>query len=728
MILFKNDWEELHPTAIADYQTKNQSFVRLAALYREMGIKNSDFILALHNPDLQGVNPHDPNLTDDQKVAIMIECKENFWYSLREIACDPKGSPEYPIYFEANRGVIAASWLFFNHITFFLIMIRQTGKSFWLYWLYTFLMNFMLTKSEISHLTKDERLRMRDLESLKSMEMALPEYLRRRGKMDAASTEVYRISSLGNTFKDYVPNKSAAMADQIGRGMTAPIVGVDEFAYVSNNFITVNVMLSTTLKARELAIRKNEPYGNIFATTSGKRDTAEGRYAFDLVIKSAVMSEHFYDCEDEEQLYKVVKNASGGDLRVNATYNHQQLGKTNEWLRQRIIDAMQDDATQIEADFLNRWPSGTLTSPFPKEIAEAIRASEIGELYLEIAGPDCYALRWFYAMNDYEHFVKQDDHVLGIDPSDAVGRDAIGCVMLAARTGETAMAATVPKTNLISFAIWLCDFLEKNTRVTLIMERRGSGATLLDYLLLYLPSKGINPFERIYNTAVQDYQENQNRYHDIQAYSGRLEELCVKYKQCFGFATSATGATSRRDLYGKTLSSATRLLNGLIRDRTLILQMLGLVVRNNRVDHQEGGHDDMVIAHLLAFWLLAHGKNLSHYGMSSREILKDNPIVITQQTAKTAYGNFITSRARDQIKTITDQLSTETDMYVIKRLENDLRRLSQDLPEEERATFSIDALMTQVKERLRENAWGNVNYGSFTPYNQSGFEGTVYLG
>lgn len=77
MILFKQDWK-YHPNAIADVNTSNKSFIRLSALYRDMGVENHTFLLALHNPELIGIDPHSPDLTIEQIGLITAECKENF--------------------------------------------------------------------------------------------------------------------------------------------------------------------------------------------------------------------------------------------------------------------------------------------------------------------------------------------------------------------------------------------------------------------------------------------------------------------------------------------------------------------------------------------------------------------------------------------------------------------------------------------------------------------------
>ena len=76
MILFANDWKK-HPSAIVDLKTRNKSAIRLALLYKEMGIKNYAFPLALHDPSLQGVDPFSPDLTIEQINAIAIETANN---------------------------------------------------------------------------------------------------------------------------------------------------------------------------------------------------------------------------------------------------------------------------------------------------------------------------------------------------------------------------------------------------------------------------------------------------------------------------------------------------------------------------------------------------------------------------------------------------------------------------------------------------------------------------
>lgn len=700
-ILFLEDWQR-YPGAAPDWDTKNQSFIEMALLYRELGVKNFAFPLALVDQSLKGVDPFGKDLTADQAIRVGIECKKNFWYFIREIGRDPAGSVEDPIQFNANRGIMSAFWLYFNHILTILIMIRQTGKSFGIDWLVTYLLNCRLTKSEISYLTKDEKLRGRELERLKGMELTLPPYMKQRSSRDPGSTEGLRVGRLENTFKPYVPNQSAKAADLIGRGMTAGTTIVDEFAYIYNNNITIPVMLSATLAAREVARKKNEPYGTIFMTTTGKRDTKEGKYAFKFVNDAAVWTEAWLDCKNLEDLERTIRLASPEKkLWVNCTFNHRQLGKDDEWLQKRLEEAAQEDPIQMRADYFNDWPSGTATSPFTPELAEAMRNSEVTDYQTELAPPEGYALRWYYPEN-IRAIQMEEPHILSMDPSEAVGRDAIGITLTRVSTGEVAMASDVSEGNLINFCRWLCDFLVQYKNVTLMIERKSTGAMIVDYLLDYLPARGIDPFRRIYNQVVQYADEYPERFAEIQNPLAGSIEVFVKYKKYFGWSTSATGATARKDLMSRSLIAAAKMTGTLKRDRKLILQTLGLVIRNGRVDHEDDSHDDLTFSWVLGFWLMSMGKNLSHYGIQASKVLQKNPNYLAGLKEVSAFQQSRNDEARRQVEELTEELRNVRDEYVARRLEYDLERAISRLSVEDRNVVTTDDLIMKLREERRK--------------------------
>jgi hypothetical protein len=701
-ILFADDWKS-YPEAIVDDKTKNTSFIRMAALYRDMGVKNHAFPLALHNPELQGVNPYDfAKLTVESMAAILYECKVNYWYYLREIARVPGGAVTDPIPYRANRGGIALPWLFFNHMTFFLIQPRQTGKSFSSDVLDSYLLNIAMTFGKINLLTKDDKLRSSNLIRLKDIIDELPFYLNQRKRGDIANTEKLIVGNLNNAYEGHLPNKSPKMALNVGRGLTSAVFKVDEIAFLPNVGITLPAALASTTAARALAKRKNEPYGNIFTTTAGKKDDPDGKFAYDLMMGSAVWTEKLLDCVNIDDLYRIVRrNSPKGEARVNCTFSHRQLGYTDQWLKEtlEITGSKGEDA---DRDFFNIWTAGSLTSPFTVEQSERIRKSERLDYHAEMSSQFGYITRWYIPANEINARMARGHYSMGLDTSDAAGGDDIGLVLRDVQTGEIVAAGNYNETNLILFAQWLVEWFIRFENFTCIIERRSSGSAIIDYLLLMLPSKGINPFKRLYNKVVQLSVEDPTqltridkllRYNQL-----ALPDLLVEYKRDFGFATSGSGLTSRTDLYSNTLQSATRLSADSVHDVKMIDQMLSLVIKNGRVDHADGSNDDLVIAWLLSFWLISKGTGLTHYGINSKDILaynkqntQDNdPVKLRQQHQQ--------NQLRITIENTVDEIRREKDTYIIHRLEQRLRHLASGLSDQDKKVFSVDELIQNIRD------------------------------
>ena len=64
---------------IYDVNTSNQSFIEMWKLLKDKGVKNNKFFLILYDPGLSGVDPYDPNLSDEMKLRILAEVQKNFW-------------------------------------------------------------------------------------------------------------------------------------------------------------------------------------------------------------------------------------------------------------------------------------------------------------------------------------------------------------------------------------------------------------------------------------------------------------------------------------------------------------------------------------------------------------------------------------------------------------------------------------------------------------------------
>lgn len=671
-----------------------------------MGIKNHAFILALVNPALEFVDPHSKTLTLREMRDIALECRDNPWYFFRECARAPAMSGSDPVPVEANRGNIALWWSFFNHIFIILIQIRQTGKSFSTDCLMAYLMNILCQSTAINLLTKDDTLRRKNVQRLKDIMEDLPPYLSLRRRDDANNGEEITVNALGNTYTTHVPQSSPKRAINMGRGLTTAIFHIDEPPFQPNIAVALPAALSAMGAAVDRAKMSGAPYGTILTTTAGKRDDKDGKYVYNILSEAANWTEKFFDCKNWEELERVVRKASRGNkFRVNATFNHRQLGKTDAWLREKIEAALAD-GDDAERDFLNAWTSGSATNPLNPDILEKIVASYIGEEHTEIDTKYGYTTRWFIPEEEIEQRMRDSYFILSMDPSEAGGGDDISLYLIDVATLETVAAGTYNETNLITLAEWLCGWFVRWENFVGIIERRSSGAAILDYLLLMLPARGIDPFRRLFNTVVHESDANEERFRECRQPMGRRSsDIYVRYKKCFGYTTSGSGEYSRNMLYGSTLKQAAKRSCDKIYDRTTIDQITGLVTRNGRIDHEVGEHDDMVIAWLLAHWLLIFGKELSHYGIDRNMVMsrvhRDEPNLSPMEL----FNRQEQAAIRMRIQEIYDLLGNESDDYICSRLEHELRLLDKRIILDTGEIYSVDELINSAGEMRRNRRY-----------------------
>lgn len=717
MLLYLQDWARF-PEARPNWETKNTSWIQLAKKYQIMGIQNYTFILALINQDLKGIDPFDENLTEEQMAEVAIECFQNPWFFFRECIRVPAQAGSGTSFLSANRGNIALWWCFFNHVLTILIQIRQTGKSLSVDCLMTLLLNVLCRNTNINLLTKDDDLRRQNIKRLKDIGAELPDYLKRGTKADINNGEEISIKALGNYYNTHVPQSSEKRANNLGRGITSPIIHIDEPPFQPNIRIAFPAMITATNAVFDEAKAKGEPYGILLTTTAGKKDDKDGRYVYAMVQDAYEWTEKLFDCKDEEDLRRVIKIGSRrGDYMVNITLNHRQLGKTDEWLREKIRTA-RGDPESIRRDYFNEWTSGSQKSPFSSDVAEKIASSRQEPEYIYISDKYGYALRFYIPEYKVHSTLVNNKLVLGIDPSDIGGGDDLGFYLTDSKTLDTIAVGTFNESNLYHFTEWLADFLTEYTNITLNIERRSSGAAILDHLFWLLPRKGADPFKRIFNRVVNDYLEYPERYKEILVpLNRRPEDIYVRHKTAFGWSTSGSGLTSRSALYSITLNNGIRLAGSRLKDKQLIDQILALEIRNGRVDHPEGGHDDIAISWLLAVWLLTQGTNLSFYGLEPTDVLTrakelevKDPIVYQRQIEQ--------QRLRAQIESLCDELSKEKDDMIASKIEAKIRVLEHQIVFEDGEVNSIDELIRKAREKKKQNIRARQNANTISYMNQ----------
>jgi hypothetical protein len=704
MLIFAKDWSK-YPKAIIDTKTKNQSFVRMASVYRSMGIYNHAFPIALLDSGLQGLDPFDlQSMTPELVMRIANECSENPWYYFREIARAPAQGSANATLFEASRGNIALFWLFFNHITQILIQPRQTGKSFSTDSLMVLLLNLLCMNTKIILLTKDDKLRRANIQRLKDIIAELPLYLNLKQPDDLNNTEEITVNARKNRYITNVPQSSEKAAGNMGRGLTTSIFHCDEGPFQPNIAVALSAALPAMDAATEKAEAEGAPYGRIFTTTAAKKDDKDGAFMYAMLENSAVWDERLFDCKNIEELRETIRrNSPGGNVRVAGVFSHRQLGKNDDWLRDKIRESNQTPE-EANRDYLNIWTSGSQSSPLPIDVLEMIANSVRDVVYTEIHSISKYIVRWYIGLDEIDYRMAHGQFIAAFDTSEAGGGDDISFVLQDIDTLEVVAAGNYNETNLITFCSWLATIFIRFPNVTGIIERRSTGAMIIDYLILKLLEHGIDPFKRLFNTIVHDSEEeiNRERFKELQQPMNRRDpRIYEQYKKTIGFATSASGMFSRSGLYSMTLQMAAKRAGGKMKDRTLINQTKGLVVKNGRIDHPAGGHDDMTIAWLLSNWFITQGKNLSFYGIDTTRLMTrvDTPAVLSPEEQK---FHSEQQQLRQMLHELNERLKKERDEFIAVKIEQQMRVIMQKLYTEEREVFSVDEMIRKAREARKK--------------------------
>jgi len=710
MILFLEDWYK-HPTAIVHKKTRNRSFIRFAGLLKKMGIKNHTFMLALHNPLLEKIDPHSDKLTMEEKIMIAVEVRDNPWYFYREVARipPPAGSESIPL--KANRANISTIWLSLNHITSFLIQPRQTGKSLIGNLIDAYSINISANNTNLTILTKDDKLRAKTARDIKDIIERLPDYLQLLNKKDITNTEKVTVKLLGNSLNIYVGQKDKKAADNLGRGLTIPIVRIDEFAYIYNIETSLPVILSATTAAREVSKKVGSPHYTMFTTTPGKLNSPDGRFAYQVYNDSLRWSEKFYDTKDEETLNTILEKNSKMFKVILTEFNHRQLGFSDEWLKERLSVAL-SKGDAAESDFFNKWINGNISSPIPKELLNIIVESKRTQNnpFVSKFG---YVIRWYVDNVTLRSIKEKDSIIIGLDTSDALGgkNDDMGLVIRDSMSGAVLGVGKYNETNLSMFADFLVELLEEFPKAILIPERRSSAVAIMDNMFRIMLTKRMNPFKRIFNWLVNDMNTTNIGSEDMLI--KRMPTLIElsKNKKKFGFATSSGGASSRGLLYGNVFRASLTYTADKVYDPSLISQLSGLRIVGNKIDHESGSHDDLVIAWLLTYYFLQYAKNTEVYGLHYSqklnsvvdiELLNSNKDVKKETIAEQVKIKNTIDRYVKDFNKITNEVKAVRLLSKIKQLES---RIDSKII----TNLNIDALLKDIKmyKRLQSN---NVKY------------------
>lgn len=703
-ICYKDDWAK-YPSAIIDDTTNNETFLRYASSLEKMGVQNNLFPLALYTPELKGIDPFSPDLDPVTCNLIFQEAKYNFWYYLREIARIPIKGTAKPSKFLTHRGNMAFCWAHLAGVDVNLTLPRQSGKSVGADCINNWHINISGERQSVQLYTKDNKLRKENVERMKGIRDAMPEYVNFFDPSeDSDNMEEVSCNIFKNKYQTAVAQMTEDGADKVGRGLTSPIIQADELPFCNKNYISIPAALGSMTAVKDFAIKNGTYFGFMITTTAGKKDTAEGKFAYDLIHSGIDWTERVLDCANREELIELIKTNAASQLSrsiINITLNHRQLGKTDAWLRDAIINTS-SDKSQAQRDFLNVWTSGSISSPLSDILNEKIRAAIREPDYMQITGPN-YMMSWYISQHKIDNYMRDEYFALSIDSSSAQGADANGMTLTCLRDLRVVATTNINETSLNTYAIWVASLLIKYPNITLIIERASSGPTLLDIIVAKLIEAGIDPFTRIYNKIVDEGHDNCKSFMEINNFRERpCEVRYVKYKKAFGFVTNGK---TREHLYNTVFRSLAKSTGHLIYDKMLSEQIRSLIQRNDRIDHPAGSHDDLVIAWLLSGHLAGFARNLAFYGIPNNYVMT----AVSEQGSEMTQAEILKlreqSRYRELLEDAKEQLRRCSDSFQRAILELRLRKLVTKI-DDESGELNVDTIMKEctkdTKPSLRQ--------------------------
>jgi hypothetical protein len=718
MICYQDDWKYF-PNAIADTDTKNTTYIEYCALLEKMGIKNNLVYLALHDRDLVGVDPWDPNLDDEMKIKIARECSVNFWYFLREVfRVEQKGSIERTFY-TLNRLNAAFHWLYLQNVSTFVVGIRQCGKSLCADIHHIAYLDFYARNYSINVIVNTSSLRQSSTDKRIGLRRGIPSYISslvdKGGKRDKENTDIITCNRLGNELTCKLASDKRELAEQAGRGLTSACRQIDEGPHCSNIHISLGIAEMGGGAAIRTAKENGTPYGTCITTTPGDLTTTEGAFMYNIYSNAMPWTEKLYDCKNRDEMMQVIASQTAGKSEyVNITMYHHNLGYTDDWLASEII---RTNATErdIQMDLLLEWGKGNLLSPLSKDATLRIAKSEIDPLYTEV-NKYKYVCRWYCKQEEIHSRLANGKYILSLDPSELAGRDIHGLTLTNTKDMSCLMVCSPNEGNTFNFTKFIFEFLMEHPNVLFVLEAKSTGASVIDTLIAFFVNANVNPFRRIYSTIFDS--PNVVKENEKLIYANDARGTIETYSSFKGYFGISTTKKIRDYVYNNLLVTIGTDFGHNIKDREVSKQIRGLAIIKGRVDHPSGGHDDLVISWLLAAYVLRMSTNLWFYGIDTSSILKGRFVDKDTNPEETKIKEmsyeeervyrFKQAMHKRELESLIKRYQNTNNISELSVLEYQIKDTHSKIKDEDMDLSSFGAIIESVKREYSNNNLMNI--------------------
>ena len=607
-----------------DFGTMNRSFLQVAKDLKTVGIRNCYFMLEIKDPYLVTIDPYSVdehgrcNLTQEQVDRIILECKSNPWYYLREIARIPdQGGTAVP--YRANRGNIAQAWCIWKGYDSWLCLTRQKGKTQSALAFQSWMYSFGTTNSDFIFVNKDGENAKTNLRRLKEQIELLPEYMQFKFIISDDGTKIKHSMSAMKAEHPITHNKivvkskatSYDSALSLARGLTAPVIHFDEPEFTNHIKTIVENSVSTFEQAASNARKNNAMYGRIFTCTPGDLDTKAGMEAQLIIDRTRKWTEKIYDWTPEEIRAYIYPDELGNhddmdadlnEARCNGIlyieYQYYQIGLSQTWLRD--ISAKIGDPLVVRREILLQRLHGSSLSPYPQEDIEYIVESKhkpIGELWILD----------YFKFDLYEELNRKIPYLVGVDCSTGTVGDSNAITVI---DPYTLYPVAEFECNYVGETLYEQILVELITRYIprscVCIERNSIGDAIIDYFL-----ETNSPIaNNLYYDRGRDLVDEKMR--EAQDITSMLKTKAT-LKTYYGVYTSGSSREQMFAILARRVSENKDdfIANNIIRDLSRLIRK-----PNGRIEAGPGFHDDSIMSYLIALYVYYHGDNLALFGIT----------------------------------------------------------------------------------------------------------------
>lgn len=592
------------------FSTKNESFRKMHFWLKDRGIERNKFHLILYDPDLAGIDPHDPRLSRVMKMKVLNECIRNFWYFIREVVRVPATGAPNGVQFQLNRGNLALLYCCCLNLNVFLELPRQIGKTTstdcWYLWLF----NFGTSNSHMAFLNKKHDDSKYNLSLLKEIRSYLPSYLQMDSRFNADGTKSKAKNNVeflehpinGNKIRTIASARNKTAAASLLRGRTVSLLYADEWAFIPYNEIVYVNMAPAFVTASNNAKAFGKPYGMIITTTPGMLTTDEGKFAFKMKENATTFSENFYNLSYDELMSLIDANDRSNFVYIR--YFYWQLGKSEEWFK-RVCKEMQMDWAGIRREVLLEWSQTTENSPFRKEDLDTIK-SLVKQPIQQIL------LLNKYLFNIYERLDIRHPPLIGVDVSGGYNRDSSAITVVDSFTTKVTAEMNCNYISTPELAMVIAELVMNHMPNAVVnIERNGGyGASVLAKLVKS-PIKN-NLFYSIKDKIIEE-----------RVMGATIQRIKRKTK-----VYGSDSSKKERDLLMEILRDRVEYHKDKIISPIIYEELCGLEVKKSgRIDHSDLTHDDQIFSWLWALYIYYYGGDLMNsWGITKRVLKTDQDI------------------------------------------------------------------------------------------------------